>query len=181
MMTAAEPYRTYLVYHHGLFAQGVRSVPETQSGVQIVGMEKSIAKALKAVASLKPEVIVVEQPTSGKKKTERLESFLQSATAGRAVYRSLDHDHDHATVYHRDRITAMGPMDLLKGIRGGRRLKPCVAGPDRLRKAAAKIVQPASDRGGAVNRSGQRSRVRRHGGPEGSEPMCFRARRARGG
>ena len=64
-MSAApsSPCRTYIVYHHGLFAQGVRSVLENRRAVQIVGMERDVARALKAVQSLQPEVIIVEEST----------------------------------------------------------------------------------------------------------------------
>src|SRR5512136_566183 len=103
MMTAASPCRTYIVYHHGLFAQGVRSVLETRRAVQIVGMESDVTKALKAVNSLKPEVIIVEEST-GKHQRMRLGAFLNSSTGGRVVTLSLDHG--FATVYDQHRISA---------------------------------------------------------------------------
>ena len=93
MATAASPCRTYIVYHSGLFAQGVRSVLEAQNGVQIVGMENDVGKALKAVRSLRPEVILVEEPTE--KNAEW--PLLKLAGAGRLVTLSLDHG--FATVY----------------------------------------------------------------------------------
>jgi DNA-binding NarL/FixJ family response regulator len=145
------------MYHHGLFAQGVRSVLETQSGVQIVGMEKSTTKALKAVAALKPEVIVVEQPTSGKKKRERLESFLQSVAAGRVVFLSLAHN--RATVYQRQQLATVGPADLVKAILGsGKRHIPR---PDQPQSKASLRFQPESGSNADHGRSGQQTRVRR--------------------
>jgi DNA-binding NarL/FixJ family response regulator len=127
MMAAASPCRTYIVYHHGLFAQGVRSVLEERRGVQIVGMESDVAKALKAVRSLRPEVIIVEQ-SAGKHRPMRLGAFLYSAGAGRVVTLSLNHD--FATVYDRRRVAATDPADLVKAIRGARNRKQQVAGPD---------------------------------------------------
>ena len=125
MTTTASPCRTYIVYHHGLFAQGVRSVLETQRAVQIVGMESDVGKALKAVQSLQPEVIIVEEST-GKHQPMRLGAFLHGATGGRVVTLSLDHD--AATVYQRNRMAATDPADLAKAIQGvGKKQRP---GPD---------------------------------------------------
>jgi DNA-binding NarL/FixJ family response regulator len=116
MTIAASPCRTYIVYSHALFAQGVRSVLEKQDGVQIVGMEKNIGKALKAVRSLRPEVVLLEEPSANKAQWP----FLQLTTTGRVVTLSLDHA--FATVYDQRRIPASDPVRLANAIRGtGRR------------------------------------------------------------
>ncbi len=151
MMTAASPCRTYIVYHHGLFAQGVRSVLETRRAVQIVGMESDVAKALKAVQSLKPEVIIVEECT-GKHQPMRLGAFLHSATGGRVVTLSLDHD--SATVYQRNRMAATDPADLVKAIQGVG--KSHIPGPDQPHPKASMLSQPESGRNGDDGRSGRK-------------------------
>jgi DNA-binding NarL/FixJ family response regulator len=126
---AAAPCRTYIVYEHGLFAQGVRSVLENRRAVQIVGMQNDVAKALKAVRSLKPEVVIVEE-CSKKGESIRLRPFLDSAVAGRVVTLSLDHA--FATVYNQKRLPASDPADLVKAIRGTRDRKQ--SQPDSARK-----------------------------------------------
>lgn len=117
-MIVATPCRTYIVYHSGLFAQGVRSVLEQDNSVQIVGMERNVAKALTAVRSLHPDVILVEEPTEHWGKWP----FLQLAAAGRIVTLSLDHA--YATVYDQHRIAATDPADLVKAIRGAASTHP---------------------------------------------------------
>ena len=87
---------------------------ERDKSVQIVGMQSNVAKALQAVRSLRPEVILVEEPTEHWGKWP----FLQLAAAGRIVTLSLDHD--YATVYDEHRVAAADPADLVKAIRGGR-------------------------------------------------------------
>jgi chemotaxis response regulator CheB len=156
MMTAASPCRTYIVYHHGLFAQGVRSVLETRRAVQIVGMESDVAKALKAVQSLQPEVVIVEEST-GKHQPMRLGALLHSASAGRVVTLSLDHD--FATVYDRHRVEANDPADLVRAIQGVG--KPHIPGPDQRHPEASMLFQPESGRNGNEGRSAKKSRVRR--------------------
>lgn len=141
MMTAISPCRTYIVYHHGLFAQGVRSVLDKQSGVQIVGMESNAARALKAVRSLRPEVILVEEPTD---KDARW-PFIQLAAAGRVVTLSLEHA--YATVYDQHRILATDPAELVKAIRGAGRQKQSQApGPDPQQGKAAKGLRSVGRR-----------------------------------
>ena len=125
MMTAAAPCRTYIVYHHGLFAQGVRSVLEARGAVEVVGMESDVGKALKAVEFLQPEVIILEEST-GKHQPMRLGAFLHGATGGRVVTLSLDHG--SATVYQRNRITATDPTELVRAIQGVG--EPNIPGPD---------------------------------------------------
>ena len=155
MTTTASPCRTYIVYHHGLFAQGVRSVLETQRAVQIVGMESDVGKALKAVQSLQPEVIIVEECT-GKQQPMRLGAFLHSATGGRVVTLSLDHD--SATVYQRNRMVATDPAELVQAIQGFG--KAHIPRPDQPGPKASMLFQPESGRDGDEGRSGQKSQVR---------------------
>lgn len=112
MATSATPCRTYIVYHNGLFAEGVRSVLEQDDRIEVVGMERNVTKALQAVRSLRPEVILVEEPTEHWGKWP----FLQLAAAGRIVTLSLDHS--DATVYDRHSISAIDANDLVKVIQG---------------------------------------------------------------
>lgn len=126
MINADPPCRTYIVYENGLFAQGVRNVLEEQCGVKVVGMESDMAKALKAVRSLQPEVIVVEECT-GAHQRMRLGALLHSATAGRVVTLSLDHA--FATVYQRNRIPATDLSELVGAIKGV--AKQEIPGPDQ--------------------------------------------------
>jgi chemotaxis response regulator CheB len=125
VISADLPCRIYIVYHHGLFAQGVRSVLEERCAVKVVGMESDVTKALKAVRSLEPEVIIVEECT-GAHQPMRLGAFLHSAAAGRVVTLSLDHT--FATVYQRNRIPVTELGDLLKAIQGV--AKQQIPGPD---------------------------------------------------
>jgi hypothetical protein len=158
MTVAGAPCRTYIVYHHALFAQGVRSVLEKQNGAQIVGMEKDIGKALKAVRSLRPEVVLLEEPSANKAQWP----FLQLATTGRVVTLSLDHA--FATVYDQRRIAASNPVRLAKAIRGTDKGKPSqVPTVDPQQGKAAKVSRPAAGKNGHEDQSTRGTGARRAG------------------
>jgi DNA-binding NarL/FixJ family response regulator len=123
-MGSVSPYRTYIVYRHGLFAKGIRSLLDEQASVQIVGMENDADQALKAVRSLKPDVIILEAAVP-KRESDRLAIFLQSATTGRVVRLSLQDE--HATVYRQSHVPAGTPGDLVKAIRGAATLRRSAA------------------------------------------------------
>jgi DNA-binding NarL/FixJ family response regulator len=150
----------YIVYHNGLFAEGMRSIlEEARNSVEVIGMESDIGRALNAIASLKPEVVIVEEPTSGEKTTGCLEALLERAAASKVVLLSLAHN--RATVYQRQQVATFGPADLVKAIRGGSRKEAWRPEPHMLQTTAASGMQPASGRNGGGDRSGRRSRVRR--------------------
>jgi DNA-binding NarL/FixJ family response regulator len=102
------------VYRHELFAQGVRSALERESGVQIVGMENDVARAARAVRALRPEVILVEEPTE----SGVAWPILEWAAASRIVTFSMQHA--YATVYHPHRTAAGDPVDLIRAIQEAR-------------------------------------------------------------
>jgi DNA-binding NarL/FixJ family response regulator len=156
MISADSPSRTYIVYRHGLFAQGVRSILEARRTVKIVGMVDDAEKALKAIRALRPDVVIMEEPAGTGEKV-CVEPFLTGATAGRVVTLSLDHG--FATVYDRRRVTATGPADLVKAIRGVGKSK--TPGPDRTHRKASLLFQPESGRDADGGRSGRKSRVGR--------------------
>ena len=155
MKTSASPCRTYIVYRHGLFAQGLRRVLEKQGGVQIVGMETNVPKALKAVRYLRPESILVEESTQ---KDARW-PFFQFAAAGRVITLSLEHA--FATVHDQHRVRASDPADLVKAIRGARKRKQQVAGPDSKNGKTAIDTRPKEGRNGNEDQAGRETRVRR--------------------
>jgi len=110
--------RIYIIFHHALFAQGIRSLLRGRRTIKVVGMEHDPAKALEAVGSLRPEVTIVEESDAGIQ-SPTLAAILQRHPAGRVV--ALDLDHNYATVYDRHQVTTAQPADLVKAIRGGSR------------------------------------------------------------
>jgi hypothetical protein len=174
IMNSISTCRTYIVYRHALFASGVRSILEERKGVQIGGMDDNIGKALKAVRFLRPDVILLEEPSE----KEAEWPFLKSATAGRVVTLSLDHG--FATVYDQHRIPASDPGELIRAIQGGGRQQ--VPTPNPPHPKAATLLPPEAGPNGGEVRSGKKSRVRRTPKEEASKAQDMpRAPRARKG
>src|SRR3990170_7608197 len=107
--------RIYIIFHHALFAQGIRSLLRGRRTIKVVGMEHDPAKALEAVGSLRPEVTIVEESDAGIQ-SPTLAAILQRHPAGRVV--ALDLDHNFATVYDRHHVVTAQPADLVRAIRG---------------------------------------------------------------
>jgi hypothetical protein len=129
VMNSTSACRTYIVYRNALFAQGIRSVLEGESAVQIVGMEDDMAKAGEAVRALHPDVILMEEPMESGVSCP----FLEWAAASRIVTFSLNHA--YATVYDPRHIPAADTADLVRAIDGARR--PHMPGPDQLSEKGA--------------------------------------------
>ena len=110
-----DTFRIFIVFHHALFAQGIRSLLRGRRAIQVIGMESDPAKALEAVGSLRPEVTIVEESDAGIQ-SPTLAAILQRHPAGRVV--ALDLDHNFATVYDRHRVVTAQPADLVRAIRG---------------------------------------------------------------
>jgi hypothetical protein len=115
MASRRDTFRIFIVFHHALFAQGIRSLLRGRRAIQVIGMESDPAKALEAVGSLRPEVTIVEESDAGIQ-SPTLAAILQRHPAGRVV--ALDLDHNFATVYERHRVVTGQPADLVRAIRG---------------------------------------------------------------
>jgi len=110
-----DTFRVLIVFHHALFAQGIRSLLRGRRALQVIGMESDPVKALEAVSSLRPEVTIVEESDAGIQ-SPTLAAILQRHPSGRVV--ALDLDHNFATVYDRHRVVTTQPADLVRAIRG---------------------------------------------------------------
>lgn len=126
--------RIFIVFHHALFAQGIRSLLRGRRAIQVIGMESDTAKALEAVGSLRPEVVIVEE-SDASIQSHTLGAILQRHPAGRVV--ALDLDHNFATVYDRHCVVTTQPADLVRAIRGFPRDRgdPAAGGTPRTARA----------------------------------------------
>jgi len=147
------PCRIYIVYRNTLFAAGIRSLLRGQRALKVVGTESDPTKALDAVATLRPEVIIIEE-SDAETQSATLEDILQRHPEGRVV--AMDLNHNFATVYDRRRVVTTQPTDLIRAIRGFPRDRgdPTPAGPGRGSSTGR------AQRGGAVGAPGRKGRER---------------------
>ena len=118
MDSAPNSCRAYIVYHDGLFAQGMRSLLEWGQAAEVVGMETDVERALTAVSDLKPEVLIVEESAGGGRPIS-LSRFLDQGVAPRIV--TLSMGHDFATVYEHSesrQLPVRCPVEFAAAIRG---------------------------------------------------------------
>jgi len=105
-MGAPHTARVYIVSQTSLFAQGIRSLLGAEPSVEILGVESDPARAVESARSLRPDVIIVEDPAE-QGQWERLGPFIRQATAGRIL--ALNLNHEYVTVYDHQRVEARGP------------------------------------------------------------------------
>lgn len=98
-----------------LFAEAIRSILTGCRDVSIVGVEGEAAKVLEMVRSLRPDVIVVEEPDAGFC-SPILREFLQHQAAGRLVV--LGPADNFMVVHDWRRIPGTQPADFLNAIQG---------------------------------------------------------------
>ncbi len=134
MGSAPTTCKVYIVFHHALFAQAIRSLLRGRRAMRVIGMESETTKALEAVRSLQPDVIIVEE-SDVSIQSPSLQAILQRHPAGRVV--ALDLDHNFATLYDRHRVVTTQPADLVRAILGfpGRRDDAGSGGEPKARRA----------------------------------------------
>jgi DNA-binding NarL/FixJ family response regulator len=109
--------RVYIVSQTSLFAQGIRSLLGGEPSIEILGVENDPIKAIESARSLRPEVIIVEDPAE-QGQWERLGPFIRLASGSRIV--ALNLNLEYVAVYDHHHIAARGPADLVEAIQGTR-------------------------------------------------------------
>lgn len=115
MACASKTSSVCIIARNRLFAEAIRGVLTGCRAVSVVGVENDAAKALEMVRSLRPDVIVVEEPDAGFC-SPMLREFLQHQAAGRVVV--LGPADDFMVVHEWRRIPGTQPADFLKAIQG---------------------------------------------------------------
>jgi chemotaxis response regulator CheB len=148
--------RILIVSRHGLFAEGIRSLLRMRRGFQIVGLERDPEKALDAVDSLRPEVIIFDQSE------DRIDPFILGTILLREATEqvvALDLRTNYTMIFGRRRLGAARPKDLVKAIQ--RVGEPFIPRPDQSHSRASMPFKCESARDGVEGRSGRKSRARR--------------------
>lgn len=115
-MCADKPLRAFVIYRHPIFAHGVRDFLSRAPSIRIVGMELESAGVIEAARSLKPDVVILEEPVG---EFAPLHAVLEIRTAQRVVTLSLGHT--VASVYQARRVRVARPAAVVAAVRGTER------------------------------------------------------------
>jgi DNA-binding NarL/FixJ family response regulator len=110
-------FRILIASSHALFSNGLRSILENRWGtaLEIVGMVSTIEEASQALASLKPNLLVVDYDDEMLNRDEILSNFIQGENDLRVVLLSLKSGKqgEEAIVYDRKTLIASRIEDWL--------------------------------------------------------------------
>lgn len=105
--------RVYLIYHNRMFGDAIRAVLAAQPQIDLVGMSNSPDQIATDMASLRPDVILLEEtedgPTVGDVRT-----FLSNPLAHRLI--TLRLDTDGMRVWSQTWRQTVHPQDLVEAI-----------------------------------------------------------------
>ncbi len=79
------PIRIVILDNHTLFRAGLRYLIENHNGMEVVGEGGSCAEALEIIASLKPDIILLELNLTGSSDPELLSSIVKASEGMRLI------------------------------------------------------------------------------------------------
>jgi DNA-binding NarL/FixJ family response regulator len=110
--------RILIASSHPLFGEGLRSLIEKYSSekLQILGLVSNTKEALKALASLKPDLLIIDYDDDHLNRNEFLQQFIMGSAEIRVVLLSLKEGREgsDAIVYDRRTMSAEKIEDWLK-------------------------------------------------------------------
>lgn len=110
------PRRVLIVSSHPLFGKGIQRMLETRKGedARVVGIVSDLEGAVKALETLKPDLVVVDYDDEAVNRDEFLSYFVEGETQLRVVLFSLKEGGSNAIVYDRRTLEASQVDDWLK-------------------------------------------------------------------
>ncbi len=79
------PIRIVILDNHTLFRAGLRYIIEKHNGMEVVGETGSCCEALEIIASLKPDIILLELNLTGSSDPEMLSSIVKASEGMRLI------------------------------------------------------------------------------------------------
>ncbi|MDP2948232.1 MAG: hypothetical protein Q8P22_01675 [Chloroflexota bacterium] len=111
----------FILYSHALFARGVERMLKGRRGLQIVGMEANWARGIETIASLHPEVVIVDSDNGGMGSLAMAKEIMERSPCTKVIALTLNDNKMH--LYDARESPATGVEDLLRAIREGNRGK----------------------------------------------------------
>jgi DNA-binding NarL/FixJ family response regulator len=118
MAIKAGALRVFMIGPGGLFTVGIRTLLEQMPQlVHVVGVEHGLRKGLKAVHRLRPDVLIIEEPTKQDPASFQ-DAVLRRAIAPTIVALSLTNNHATVYRYQNVRIPVISPAGLARAMTG---------------------------------------------------------------
>ncbi|MEE8163331.1 MAG: response regulator [Anaerolineae bacterium] len=109
----------FILYSHTLFARGVERMLKSKRGLQIVGMEADREKAMHAIGSLHPDVVILDGDEKGLESLAVAKEIMDRSPRTKVI--ALTARDNKMYLYQTKESTANDVQDLLRAIREGDR------------------------------------------------------------
>lgn len=108
MSNTAKTRKVLIASSHPLFAQGLRRLLQKrqEADVDVLGVVSNVEQAIEAIASLNPDLVIVDYDDESVNREEFLTRFLEGVGRLRVVLLSLKEGGDRAVVYDRRNMAA---------------------------------------------------------------------------
>jgi len=108
--------RVFIVSSYPLFSQGVESLLRRQTGLDIVGRETDVDKAVERIRELRPDVVILDSADPAGDPTPVVTRILREGLATKAIGLSLQDN--TMCIYRGEQRIARGIEDLVEAIEG---------------------------------------------------------------
>lgn len=104
--------RIFMLSRQLLFSQGVESLLIEQPGLEIVGRESDVDKAMEQIGTLRPDVVILDSQDLESAPSSLITLILKESPGSRVI--TLNLANDQVRVYHGEQYSAQSVDDLLE-------------------------------------------------------------------
>ncbi len=104
-----------MISSYPLFSQGIERLLCHEAGLEIVGRETDLDRAIKRIAELRPEVVILDSADPAWKATVTAARILKESWGTKVI--GLDPSDNTICVYREERRTANKVTDLVEAIK----------------------------------------------------------------
>jgi len=106
--------RVFMLSMHPLFGQGVESLLRRETGMEIVGQETEVDKAIEHIAELRPDAVIVDSTDPACDPTATVTRILRAGVTARII--GLNLGDNTLSLYRGEQRVAKGVEDLIKAV-----------------------------------------------------------------
>ncbi len=107
--------RIFLVSSYPLFSQGIEKLLCYEAGLEVVGRETDLDRAIKRIGELRPDVIILDSADSACAAAGTVMRILKGSWGAKVI--GLNPQDNTICVYREERRMAKGVTDLVEAIK----------------------------------------------------------------